>query len=183
MADGFVVGDFKAAAAPEPRKKKSVDKVPAAETAAEGSPKSARQLYLERLAEAGISEAEANSVFDDVLTKGYYQETTTIRGRRLVLRTRRYEDHVRTLGAVEVQNPRFQTTQEELQARYNLAASLVEWNNVSYKKGGDSDAEFLAALDAVRALPTPVYSMLVAALVKFDAKIFLVFSEGAAESF
>jgi len=109
---------------------------------------------------------------------------SSIRGRKAVLRTRTYEDHVRSLSAVEVQGPRFQATQEELQARHNLAASLVEWNGTVFKtSGGDVDKEFGATMQTIRKMASPVYSLLLAALVKFDAKIYVVFSDGAAESF
>lgn len=189
---GFKVGDFKGGSNTEPRKRAAASKPAAApvEGGEEGTaaaevpvPKTPGELYRERLAAADIGEAEANAVFDDVLTKGYYQEVTSIRGKRLVLRTRTYDDHIRTLGAVEVHSPRFQATQEELQARHNLAASLIEWNGTVYKPGKDAEKEFLTTMEAIRRMPAPLYAMLVNALVKFDAKMFVIFSDGAADSF
>lgn len=193
----FKVGDFKAGSNTEPRRR-TTQTAPVAEPAvvsestvgtpvdsveAPQVPRTPLELYKDRLAAAGISEDDADAIFDDVMTKGYYQETFTIRGKPLVLRTRAYEDHVRSLGAVELQSPKFQATQEELQARHNLAASLVEWNGVVYKHGKDSDKEFYQTLEALRRMPVPIYTLLINALVKFDAKMFVVFSDGAADSF
>lgn len=192
----FKVGDFKTGSNTEPRRR-TTQTPPAPESAAAAEPiadaateemrpapvKSLLEQYKDRLTAAGITEDEADAVFDDVLTKGYYQETFTIRGKPLVLRTRSYDDHVRSLAAVEMQSPKFQATQEELQARHNLAASLVEWNGTTYKFGKDSDKEFYATMEAIRRMPVPVYTLLLNALVKFDAKMFVVFSDGAAESF
>lgn len=187
---GFKVGDFKGGSNTEPRRRAAqtaktevaTDAPPVADAAPE-VPKTPAQIYRERLEAASISEAEATAVFDDVISKGYYQETTEIRGKRLVLRTRTYEDHIRSLGAVEIHTPRFQATQEELQARHNLAASLVEWNGTVYKQGKDSEKEFNETMVAIRKLPAPVYAMLVKELVKFDARMYVIFSDGAADSF
>lgn len=194
---GFKVGDFKTSSSnTEPRRRTAQTapvEAPVAvrtdapvEAAVEEAPprkKTAAEMYRERLEAANISEAEANAIFDDVINKGYYQETYLIRGKPVVLRTRSYEDHIRSLGAIEIHSPKFQATQEELQARHNLAASLVEWNGKVYKPGANSDKEFLETMEAVRRMPTPVYTMLLNALVKFDAKMFVVFSDGAADSF
>lgn len=192
MAGSFTIGDFKASGNPEPRKRvekvEKVEKGAEKKAASEGASasdelKTPRETYQLRLKEAAIEEDLANAVFDDVITRGYYQEESFIRGRKLVLRTRTYDDHTRTIGAVEYNSPKFQATQEEIQARYNLAASLVEWNGVVFKKGGDADAEFQATLEAIRKFPTPLYSLMIGALVKFDARMYVIFSDGAAESF
>lgn len=190
MAGSFTVGDFRTPATAEPRREVSatpaptpaVD-VPVGDAPPAETPKTPAEVYAERLKDAGISRQEASDIFDDVLTKGYYQETITIKGRRAILRTRTYDDHVRALSAIEMNAPRFQATQEELQARHNLAASLVEWNGTVYKPGRDHEKEFETTMAAVKRFPGPVYAMLVAALVKFDAKMFVVFSDGATESF
>ena len=185
MSD-FKVGDFKSSGNAEARKTREAKPkaAPEATAPAEADVKKTQvEIYKERLESAGITASEANAIFDDVINKGYYQETASIRGRKAIFRTRSYEDHVRSLGAVEVQSPRFQATQEELQARHNLAASLVEWNGTLFKKGGASDVEFAEAMQAIRKMASPVYSLLLAALVRFDAKVYVVFSDGAAESF
>lgn len=192
MAGSFTVGDFRTPDVVEPRRDGPATPAPTpspavtaapAEVEAAAVPKTPAELYAQRLEDAGISRKEAGDIFDDVLTKGFYQEVVNIKGRKAVLRTRAYEDHIRSLAAIETQAPRFQMTQEELQARYNLAASLVEWNGTVFKKGGDPDREFTETMNAVKRLPGPVYALLVAALVKFDARMFVVFSDGATESF
>ena len=187
MSGSFSIGDFKGGSS-TPRATAPVETPVPPAAAAEAAVvadavKTPAERYNERLKDVGISKEEAAAIFDEVLTKGYYQETVSIRGRKAILRTRTYEDHIRALTAVETFSPRYQMSQEELHSRFNLAASLVEWNGTVYKKGGDSAAEFKATHEAVQRLPAPVYGILISELVKFDAKMFVVFSDGAADSF
>lgn len=142
------------------------------------------EAYRKRLQDAEISMDYASKVFDDLLSKGYHELQVTVKNRVAIMRTRTYEDHIRAVSAIEIAGPRFSATQEELQARYNLAASLVSWNGVTYKTAtGDTEKEFSATMAALKKMPAPVYSMLLAELAKFDSKMFLIFSEGAVENF
>lgn len=142
------------------------------------------ELYRKRLAEADISLEEASRVFDDMIAKGYYEKRVMIKGREAVFRTRTYEDHLRSVSAVEVANPKYAATQQELQSRFNLAASLASWAGTTFKTpSGDPEKEFASTMTAIRRMPAPIYALLLGELSKFDAKMFLIFSEGAVENF
>ena len=139
------------------------------------------EKYRKRLEEAKISLTVANAIYDAVLDKGFYEEYVRIRTNRAVFRTRTYDDQLRLQTALETFQPRMAHSHDELVARYNLAASLFEWQGKAYKH--DTEAEFEAVLQLIRKMPQPVVSMLYDALMKFDQKIMLVFSEGATDSF
>ncbi len=142
------------------------------------------EKYRKRLSDADITIEEASAVFDDLLARGFYEKVVTIKGRQAVLRTRAYEDHLRSVSAVEIASPRYSSTQDELQARYNLAASLISWNGVTYKTAnGDVEKEFNTTMAALKRMPAPIYALLLAELAQFDAKMFVIFSEGALENF
>ncbi len=142
------------------------------------------ERYRKRLKDADISMEYAGQAFDDLIARGYHELRVTVRGRTAVFRTRTYEDHLRSVSAIELASPRLAATQEELQARYNMAASLVSWNGVTYKHdGADAEREFTTTMAAIKKFPAPVYAMLLSELAKFDAKMYLVFSEGAVENF
>lgn len=140
------------------------------------------ERYQKRLAEANISMVDATAIYDAVLGKGYYEEYVRLgKSGRAVFRTRLYEDSLRIQTALEFQKPQLVITQDELITRYNMAASLYEWQGkvIPHK----TDKDFENALTTVRQLPGPVYNLLALALSKFDQKVMTVFSEGAAENF
>ncbi len=188
------IGNFKASenpaaeraaehvADPEP----SLDKVAveALEKKIEETALTPAELYRKRLEEAEISFEEASRVFDDMIAKGYFEKRVVIKGREAIFRTRTYEDHLRSVSAVEAANPKYAATQSELQSRFNLAASLTSWAGTTYKTpNGDPEREFAATMAAIRRMPAPIYALLLGELSKFDAKMFLIFSEGAVENF
>lgn len=141
------------------------------------------ERYQKRLREAGISIADSNSIYDAVMTKGYYEQYVYLgkSGGRAVFRTRMYEDALRLQTALEMQKPQLVITQDELVTRYNMAASLSEWQGRVVPH--ETDQDFDNALKLIRRLPGPVYSMLANELMKFDQKTMTVFSDGAAENF
>lgn len=184
------IGDFRTPANNPPRETAPVtEKVESAETLtkqAEALQNSVRDLtpaeqYVARLKEAGIPLKEAQGIFDAVLSKGYYEEYIHIRQQRATFRTRTYEDHLRLQTAIELQQPRLAISQDDLITRYNLAASLFEWQGKAIPHEKESDIDDVMRL--IRAWPGPVFSLVCRELAKFDSKIMLVFSEGATESF
>lgn len=189
------IGNFKSVSTPEPQTSAPVQEAATQETPADTAMAALEEAvqtealtpaekYRKRLADAKIDIGFASRVFDDLLSKGYYERRSLIKGREAVFRTRTYEDHVRSVSAVEVASPKFTATQDELQSRYNLAASLVSWNGVTYKTaGGDPEREFAATMTAIKRLPAPIYALLLAELAQFDAQMFVIFSEGALENF
>lgn len=140
-----------------------------------------KEAYEKRLEEAKIPLTEALSIFDAVMSKGYYEEYVELRGTRVVLRTRLYEDHLRVQTALELQRPGLVLTQEDLITRYNLAASLYEFRGEPLPHTNDKD--FDAVMTLLQKLPAPLYSLLAQKLAVFDRKVMLVFSDGATDSF
>jgi hypothetical protein len=195
-----VIGDFRGAEQNKPRtasapvtEEKKENSVTTAEEGADTTSPVAPLLkpsdfltpaerYRERLKVMKIDLKEAESIYDGVLTKGYYEEYIRIRGsNRAVFRTRMYEDHLRLQTVLEMQKPQLALSQDELITRYNLSASLFEWNGKTLKH--DNDADFDEVMKLVRRLPSPVFSLLQRELSKFDAKVMAVFEEGADENF
>ena len=140
------------------------------------------EKYRERLKSMKIDLKEAEGIYDAVLSKGFYEEYVRLRGnRRAVFRTRAYEDHLRLQTILEMQKPQLAISQDELITRYNLAASLYEWDGKPLKH--DTDEDFDALLMLLRKLPGPLFSVLARELSKFDTKVMAVFDEGADENF
>jgi hypothetical protein len=140
------------------------------------------EKYRERLKAQGIDLKEAESIYDGVLTKGYYEEYIRIRGNhRAIFRTRMYEDHLRLQTILEMTKPQLAISQDELITRYNLASSLYEWNGKALKHENDND--FDEVMKLVKRLPGPLFTVLSRELAKFDTKVMAVFDEGADENF
>lgn len=139
------------------------------------------EQYLARLDDAGITKQEAEGIYDAVLSKGYYEEYVRIRGNKAVLRTRQYEDTLRVQTALELAGNRMPSSNDELIARYNLAASLYEWQGKPIRHNTDED--FDNAIRMIQKMPGPLVYMLTNALARFDAKLMVVFSEGCTEVF
>lgn len=140
------------------------------------------EKYRERLKSMKIDLKEAGLIYDAVLSKGYHEEYVRLRGnRRAVFRTRSYEDHLRLQTILEMQKPQLAISQDELITRYNLAASLFEWDGKALKH--ETDEDFDAVLLLLRKLPGPLFSVLARELSKFDTKVMAVFDEGAEENF
>jgi hypothetical protein len=193
------IGDFRGAEQnkprppppPEPGEKEEEAETPEAPKEAEATAGTAlpdldfltpAEKYRERLKGMKIDLKEAEGIYDAVLSKGYYEEYVRLRGnRRAVFRTRAYEDHLRLQTVLEMQKPQLAISQDELITRYNLAASLFEWDGKPLKH--DTDEDFDALLLLLRRLPGPLFSVLARELSKFDTKIMAVFDEGADENF
>jgi HrpA-like RNA helicase len=140
------------------------------------------ERYRENLKRHKIELKDAEAIYDGVLTKGYYEEYVRIhKTQRAVFRTRMYEDHLRLQTVLEMQKPQLAISQDELITRYNLAASLYEWNGKALKH--ETDDDFDAVLKLVRRFPGPIFTLLSRELSKFDAKVMAVFDEGADANF
>jgi len=188
VTDKPMIGEFKSKPGNTPRvtappaAPPSETPVPDAPAAAEPVEElSAAERYRKRLADAKISLPKAHAVYDAVLDKGYYEEYVRIRTRRAVIRTRNYEDQLRIQTALENYQPRTAMGHDEIVSRYNLAASLYEWDGKVLKH--DTDADFDAILLLIRKMPQPLVALLYDALAKFDHQVMIIFSEGATDSF
>jgi hypothetical protein len=190
MADRPTIGALRSKPGNEPRvstpPEKPVEPAPVEETEKEEEPKvlakTPAEEYRERLKASEISFEEATQIFDDVMDKGYHEVVVKLgKHGRAVFRTRQYGDHTRLQDQLERLAPKFAMITDDIINRYNLAASLYEWRGKILPHNDEKD--FAAALDFVFKLPGPAYALLVNELAKIDAKIMVVFSNGAAENF
>lgn len=143
--------------------------------------------YLEGL---GIDEEDAATIVDNIMTNGFHEETFKLsKTRTCTLRTREHRDTVRLQTAMQIQRPLFQDSLNELQTRYNMAASLSAYNGENYYFPEPKDALekvdklFDERLSAVECLPAPMFSVVSLLLAKFDQKIAAVLRPGVAENF
>jgi len=138
--------------------------------------------YRKQLADLKISLKDAEAIYDGVLSKGYYEEYVRLRGsQRAVFRTRMYDDHLRLQTVLEMKKPQLAISQDELITRYNMAASLYEWEGKPLKH--DTDNDFDVVMKLVTRLPGPLFTVLARELAKFDNKIMAVFDDGADANF
>lgn len=190
------IGDFRGSEQNKPRPpppaevEKTVVEAPAATEEKEAVPSLLKEAdfltpveqYRERLKNLNVELKEAESIYDGVLTKGYYEEYIRLRGnQRAVFRTRMYEDHLRLQTELEMKKPQLAISQDELITRFNLASSLYEWNGKALKH--ETDGDFDQVMLLVKRLPSPIFTLLSRELSRFDAKVMAVFAEGADENF
>ncbi|MBA2706815.1 MAG: hypothetical protein H0U59_03305 [Gemmatimonadaceae bacterium] len=195
MSERPVIGDFRSKSDNAVRQTAATPATPAAVTTpatpapatdatksdAPEVPLTPKERYEQLLVEEQIPRHIANAIFDAVMEKGYYEEYASIGKHRVVLRTRLYEDQLRLNAALEATRPSLIINQDDMITRYNLAASLYEWKGVKYPHANDDD--FDAVMDMLKKQPGPVINLLTQAIQKFDRKVFVIFSDGAAESF
>lgn len=146
--------------------------------------------YQAFLKEHNISEDEAEEIVDNLLTKGYHEETIPISKRRTVtFRTREHRDLLRLQAVFNVQQLLYQGAVDEMTVRYNMAASLREVNDQKFEfptattKDEDADKLFDKRMEFVERMPSPLFSKLSVKLANFDRKIAAVMREGVAENF
>lgn len=160
------------------------------------TPEEKAKRYLEGLAAVGVTQGEARAILDAVLFNDYYEETVEIgRGVVAVIRTRTYTDTQRMLRMAEAEAPQIPRHYNDILARCNVAASLVEYNKKRFNTpvrtdGMTRDAfkkleeeAFQDKLEYLLYLPTPVVTKLIYHVSRFDDKILAVFEEGAPEDF
>lgn len=136
------------------------------------------EAYQKRLQEAGIDLYQARSIIDAIIVNGFHEESFTLAGRKGTFRTRSYADQMRVSKQLELENPATGYAQSDLIVRYNLAASLVEWAGHKYASN-----LFEERLLALTGFSGPLVNLLSRELSKFDAKMMLIFSDGAIDSF
>jgi hypothetical protein len=147
--------------------------------------------YEEILKEADISVEEAQVIVDDILMKGYYEETYKVTNRiSVTLRTRSHADFIRYHLALEANNPKFMDEMQEIALRFFLAGSLVRlgdtvFNHPDRDKATDDQLHdaFDKRLRWIEKQPERVIALLADKLNKFDKKVAVVMSEGVVENF
>jgi hypothetical protein len=146
--------------------------------------------YQAFLKQMDISLEEAQDIVDSLFTQGYYEEKVKLTKRlHAVLRTRQHGDTLRLQTALEVQRPIFQHVMEEVTARYNLAASLVQYGEKTLPVAEEDATKekveevFDERLTFVEKMADPAFYKLTTLLAKLDQKVAAVMREGVAENF
>lgn len=148
--------------------------------------------WRDRLKSKGISLEKAHSIIDDLLTKGYYEESFDITSRvSVTFRTRSQYDFQRYMRALDIVNPRFNDEMQEIAMRYFVAASLVRFKDKEFEHPELAGAEGKASVDAafeermdwVEKQPAQLVVLLSQKLHAFDEMIAAIFSEGVIENF
>lgn len=148
------------------------------------------QDYRKFLKEHKISEDDAEDIVDALLTRGYYEEVTPItRRRNVTLRTREHRDLLRLQVVFQVKQPVYQGAVDELTVRYNLAASLVSFDDKAFEfpthdtSDTAADKMFDVRMEYIERMPSPLFTKLSMKLAAFDRKIAAVMREGVSENF
>lgn len=149
------------------------------------------QTYADRLKEAGIDQAKAAKIVDEVLLRGYYAEDIQItKSVKMRLRTRTARDTRRVQELLEAENPRFDHHYRESLTRLLLAASLVRFGSEELphpdRKSSSDDIErmFQARIAYIDSqVSDPALRIMFAKLWKFDQMVTVALEEGAIENF
>jgi hypothetical protein len=155
------------------------------------SPGEVQKEFMEGLKEVGLDIEAARAIMDSVLEKGHCIEVHTLRGKEIVVRSRGYRDTLRAQRFLEVENPTYATSMDEIIMRYNSAASLVRYADKEFDHPEDreetSDQDIEKAFDRrlrfVETLPSIMVGKLNTVVYNMDVKLAAVFAEGAPEDF
>lgn len=149
-------------------------------------------VWRENVRKAGMTETQADSVLEAMMSAGYWEkELALLRGRlKVTLRTRDSYNQQRIANALDgLRNPT-QDVYAQTLYRFSLAASLAKYDGRVLrhaKKGDGADeqekafSERLAFVDTV--IPDPVHPLLHKTLINFDDVVRAALSEGAATVF
>jgi len=144
-------------------------------------------LYTKGLEEAGLTLPEARAIMEKILVNDFYEESFTIGPLPVKLRTRTYSDTLRAQQHLEVENPTYNMSVQDLVARYNVAASLSKYGDNIFEFPTDSEqkteAAFQQRLAFVMGRPAIVMAKLMELVYRFDLKMGAVFAEGAPQDF
>jgi len=143
------------------------------------------------LAEAKITEEQANVILDSMMTKGYWDKSyVLLRGRlHATLRTRDAYNVTRISKALDLRRNPTNTAFAELVFNYNLAGSMVKYQEVTlpFPEGKATletiEDHFQKRLEFIDRLPSPVVSALYSALSNFDQIVSAALYEEAPTGF
>jgi len=147
--------------------------------------------YQQGLIAVGVSPVVARGILEKVLVESYYEETCKLGPLQVSVRTRSYNDVMRTLRFLELEKPTYSMGINDVVARYNMAASLVSYGDQKFrfptKKGGATEdmieEAFHERLSFILDLPVVAMNRLMQIVHDFDEKISAVFAEGGPEDF
>jgi len=150
--------------------------------------KTAKDLWLEELAEAKISENSVMTVLDSLLSKGHYEESYQLRGTVFTFRTRTTRDADRLADILYDTEPRTTNHFNHIVTRHNVAASLARYGNEKFifpspENAEDVESAWRARYNFCTNLPEQVFFTLGQVLVRFDRKVQLAGDPRAIENF
>jgi hypothetical protein len=169
-----------------------IEKIMAPKPREEGdkTPLTKEEQYLKNLTDAGVTIKESRHIMEQMVTKGYYEEDYKIGSVTVTLRTRVYEDMIRTQRALEIERPEYATAVQELLNRYNTAASLVRYGEHFFKHEDpmtatdeEMDAAFEVRVRFMKRLAQYISLKIQQHAYSFDQKMVAVFGEGAPQDF
>jgi len=140
---------------------------------------------------ADITEDQANTILDAIITQGHYaQDYKLLHGRlRVRLRTRSASTLRRVgdaLDQVRTNDPR---VHNQVMGRLLLIDSLASYNKTTFSFPAatapidEQQAAYKQRADAVDAMPGMIYDTLMATLSRFDTQVAAACSEGDVEGF
>jgi len=151
---------------------------------------SKEEQYEKNLVEFGITLRAARAIMEQMVTKGFYEEDFKVGPITCTLRTRVYEDLVRTQRLLEVERPEYASAVQEMLNRYNTAASLVRYGEYTFDHPDamtatekDLEEAFEKRMHFVKRLPTLISVKVMQFSYEFDRKMIAVFGEGAPQDF
>lgn len=151
---------------------------------------SPEERYLKSLADLKIDIKESRHVMEQMVTKGYYEESFKIGPATLTLRTRVYDDMVRAQRMLDNERPEYATAVQELLNRYNTAASLVRYGEHYFEHPDpltateeEMETAFAPRLRLLKRLPLYVSLKIQQFCFDFDQKMIAIFGEGAPQDF
>jgi len=136
--------------------------------------------YDEKLKAHDISKEEAMTIVADMFEKGFHEKTYNVVGSHVtvIFRTRLQEDQDRVLARIESDAPHYPTTVNNLVAKHNLSASMMEFMGKDFRK-----KKVQERYDYISLLPDIVTRVLVKKLTRFDDMMLDVMDEGAISNF
>lgn len=162
----------------------------APETKSEEKELSVEEKYEQALAKYDLTLRDARSIMEQMLTKGFYSEEFKLGPITCVLRTRVYEDLIRTQRMLESAKMEYSSSVQEALNRYNTAASLVRYGEKIFEHPDPQEATeteieetFEARLKYVQRLPQLAAVRVMQYSYEFDQKMIAVFGDGAPQDF
>ena len=140
------------------------------------------EQYFKNLANLKVDIKEARHVMEQMVTKGYYEESFKIGPATLTLRTRVYDDMVRAQRMLDQERPEYATAVQELLNRYNTAASLVRYSDHYFDHPDpltateeEMEIAFAPRLRLLKRLPLYVSLKMQQFCFDFDQKMIAIF--------
>jgi hypothetical protein len=151
---------------------------------------SKEEQYEKNLVEFGITLRDARHIMEQMVTKGFYEEDFKVGPITCTLRTRVYEDLIRTQRLLGIERPEYASAVQEMLNRYNTAASLVRYGEYTFDHPDamvatekDIEDAFDKRMQFVKRLPQLVSVKVMQFSYEFDRKMIAVFGEGAPQDF